>query len=135
MKAQPLDLSGTPGTDILSDQERELCEHAHLLPNDYVLIKEALLREYVKTGELPALKIEQLAGVVATQDLGKVKAVFEFLQQVGWINNRHHTQQTPAVPKKPKSPLPDSAGATPTPSPPPNPLSLSGSGLETKRKV
>jgi len=131
MKAQPLDLSGTPGTDILSDQERELCEHAHLLPNDYVLIKEALLREYVKTGELPSLKIEQLAGVVATQDLGKVKAVFEFLQQVGWINNRHHTSQ-PA--KKPKSPPPDSTGATLTQSPPPNPLSLSG-GLETKRKV
>jgi len=128
LKSQPLDLSGHPGVDILSDQERELCEHAHLLPHDYVLVKEALLREYVKNGELPSQKIEQLAGVVTSQDFGKVKTVFEFLQQVGWINIRHPVVQTPVAPKKAKSPsAADSTTPTPTSSPTPNtPLNLSG---------
>jgi transcriptional adapter 2-alpha len=106
-KLQHLDISNQPGIELLSDQERELCEHSHLLPNDYMVIKEGILRDYVKAGELPLQKIEQMGDSISSLDMAKIKAVFEFLHQVGWINNRNHTTVSQNLPgsKKPKSPL------------------------------
>lgn len=57
---QPLDVSGQPGyvraqraarlirisVELLSKQERKLCEEFHITPTQYALAKEALVTEY-----------------------------------------------------------------------------------------
>lgn len=90
---QPMDLEGQPGYGLLSDQERELCRNSHILPHQYFLCKETLMREYVKSGDVTKNTPCQL-------ETEKAQKVFEFMQEAGWINNNIHTvaQQLPDAP-------------------------------------
>jgi transcriptional adapter 2-alpha len=90
---QPMDLEGQPGFNFLSDQERELCKNSHILPHQYVLCKETLMREYVKSGDV-------IKNTPCQLETEKAQKVFEFMQEAGWINNNHHTvaQQLPDAP-------------------------------------
>jgi hypothetical protein len=90
---QPMDLDGQPGYNLLSDQERELCRNSHILPHQYFLCKETLMREYVKSGDVTKNTPCQL-------EAEKAQKVFEFMQEAGWINNNNHTvaQQLPDAP-------------------------------------
>jgi len=82
----PLDLEGQPGFQLLSKQEQDLCRNYQVMPQQYMLIKEALLREYLKTGDLTKTTATQLFNI----DVDKSGKIFEFLHEVGWINNRVH---------------------------------------------
>jgi transcriptional adapter 2-alpha len=90
---QPMDLEGQPGFNLLSDQERELCKNSHILPHQYFLCKETLMREYVKSGDV-------IKNTPCQLETEKAQKVFEFMQEAGWINNHHHTvaQQLPDAP-------------------------------------
>jgi len=119
-KKQPIDLSGQPGLEHLSLQERELCEHCHILPHAYFIAKESLVREYVKMGDLPLVRALQIVKL----DAVKATCIFEFMQSVGWINNKHHVAVTAVQPRvQPSaSSVPSSNTSTNT-----NPLSNSSS--------
>ena len=47
----PLDLTGSPGLDQLSPAEKELCGALRLYPQQYMIIKEALIRESLVSGQ------------------------------------------------------------------------------------
>jgi len=113
-KKQPLDLSGQPGLEHLSSQERELCEHCHILPNQYFIAKEALAREYVKTGDLPVPRALQLVKL----DNVKTMCILEFMQTVGWINNKSHVTIAPPKPLPNTVPISTTGSTTPTTSNP-----------------
>jgi len=84
--AEPLNLEGQPGFQLLSAQEQGLCKNYHIIPQQYMLIKQALLKEYLKAGDLTRATATQLLNI-ETEKAGKI---FDFLQEAGWINNRFH---------------------------------------------
>eukprot|EP01118_Nematostelium_gracile_P018259 TRINITY_DN8065_c0_g1_i1.p1 TRINITY_DN8065_c0_g1~~TRINITY_DN8065_c0_g1_i1.p1 ORF type:complete len:443 (-),score=90.43 TRINITY_DN8065_c0_g1_i1:87-1346(-) len=79
-----LDLSEQPGYDLLSERERTLCTEVALFPQQYILIKDSLLREFLKTGSLDKEVARQLVKI----DASKTSKIFEFLQSSGWINKQ-----------------------------------------------
>jgi len=87
-RKQPLDLTGQAGVDLLTRQERKLCEEFHMLPTQFMLAKEALLRDYVNTNDLN-LSRDRVRSLVDLEP-AKLDKVFGFLVQVGWANNRAH---------------------------------------------
>jgi len=40
-----MEVTGKPGAELLSEKELQLCSQLKLYPNQYILIKEALIRE------------------------------------------------------------------------------------------
>tara|TARA_R110002050_G_scaffold238167_1_gene374241 strand:- start:1807 stop:2949 length:1143 start_codon:yes stop_codon:yes gene_type:complete len=46
----PLDIACTPDVELLSKAERKLCQSLRLYPDQYLIIKDALMRETIKTG-------------------------------------------------------------------------------------
>ncbi len=56
----PLDISGSPSYDLLSEKERELCANVRLYPSQYIIIKETLLRESLRQGHLKKAIARQL---------------------------------------------------------------------------
>lgn len=81
---QPMDLEGQPGYSLLSEQEKEMCRHSHILPHQYFLAKEAFMREYVKTGDVSKSTTSLL-------DTDKANRIMDFMQEAGWINNAAHS--------------------------------------------
>lgn len=79
----PLDISHSPGVEILSAKERELCSSIRLFPNQYTVIKETLIKEFSKRGELKKSAARQLVKI----DVNKTGKLFDFLVESGWINN------------------------------------------------
>jgi transcriptional adapter 2-alpha len=55
-----LDISSKPQIELLSEREKELCATLRLLPEQYIIIKETLLREYMKHGELKKSQARQM---------------------------------------------------------------------------
>jgi transcriptional adapter 2-alpha len=111
-KKMPLDLTGQAGVDMLTKQERKLCEDFHMLPNQYLLAKEALMREYVNSSDLNLVR-DRVRSLV-DMEASKIDKVFTFLFQVGWINNRAHRGQPDAV-QSPGSVKPQVSGAQVSP--------------------
>jgi len=128
-KKQPLDLSGQPGLEYLSQQERELCEHCHILPHPYLIAKEALIREYVKMGDLPAVRALQIVKL----DTIKTMCIFEFMQTVGWINNKGHVAVT--VSRIPQTSTPTATPNATTPTPIPVNVGNMTNGLDGEHQV
>lgn len=79
----PLDISHSPGVEILSAKERELCSSIRLFPNQYTVIKETLIKEFSKHGELKKSAARQLIKI----DVNKTSKLFDFMVESGWINN------------------------------------------------
>uniref|UniRef100_A0A7S4MA68 Transcriptional adapter n=1 Tax=Vannella robusta TaxID=1487602 RepID=A0A7S4MA68_9EUKA len=77
-----VDISNAPGYDLLSLGERQLCESLYLYPSQYMIIKDALVKEYLKTGNLQ----KSTARFLVKIDVNKTSQVFDFLEQAGWIN-------------------------------------------------
>ncbi len=48
----PLDISGYPGYELLSDKERDLASQLRIYPQQYLVIKDTLMRESLKHGHL-----------------------------------------------------------------------------------
>jgi transcriptional adapter 2-alpha len=56
----PLDIQGSPGYDLLSEKERELCATIRIFPQQYTLIKDTLIRESIRQGYLKKAIARQL---------------------------------------------------------------------------
>lgn len=63
VKKQKFSLAGCPGVELLTTDERELCEHLQLLPSQYVTIKTAIISESVRTGIIRRNEVGQLVRV------------------------------------------------------------------------
>eukprot|EP01119_Soliformovum_irregulare_P012673 TRINITY_DN3305_c1_g1_i2.p1 TRINITY_DN3305_c1_g1~~TRINITY_DN3305_c1_g1_i2.p1 ORF type:complete len:479 (-),score=126.33 TRINITY_DN3305_c1_g1_i2:96-1532(-) len=59
----PLDITGAPGYDLLTDKERELCSQLRLFPQQYAVIKDTLLRESLRVGYLRKGSARQLVKI------------------------------------------------------------------------
>jgi len=91
----PLDLTGQAGVELLTKQERKLCEDHHVLPSQYFLAKEAMIREYLTAPEQAFLTKEK-ARLLTDIEPGKLEKIYAFIVQSGWLNNRAHKADTSA---------------------------------------
>lgn len=81
-KQAPLDLTGAPKLECLSLKERELCGALRLYPQQYVLIKETLIRESLRHGgQMPKALARKLIKI----DTPRVNRIYEFIEKSGWI--------------------------------------------------
>jgi len=78
----PLDISASLGYDLLSEKERELCSSLRLFPQQYMVIKDTLLRESMRQGSLMKATARQMIKI----DVNKTSRIFDFFEEIGWIN-------------------------------------------------
>ncbi|KAI9503252.1 Transcriptional adapter ada2 [Coemansia spiralis] len=79
--ANLLDIEGVDGIDLLSESEKELCSQLHIFPRPYLVIKQTLLSEYARTGQLKRRKARELIRI----DAKKTNLVYDFFVENGWI--------------------------------------------------
>jgi len=78
-----MEVTGKPGAELLSEKELQLCSQLKLYPNQYILIKEALIRESLHSqGEIKKANLKTLVNM----DLNKSSRIFDFFEEAGWIN-------------------------------------------------
>jgi transcriptional adapter 2-alpha len=81
--AAPLDLMGCDGVDLLTASEQALCSNLRILPRAYLVIKQAIMREYAKSGELKRRDVRKLVRI----DVNKLGKVYDFFVSKGWIRS------------------------------------------------
>lgn len=86
----PLDISTSVGYDLLSEKERELCSSLRIYPQQYMVIKDTLLRESLRVGVLKKAVARQLIKI----DVNKTSRIFDFLESAGWINKPPNAGKT-----------------------------------------
>jgi transcriptional adapter 2-alpha len=79
--ATRLDISGTPGVERLTEEERELCSKLRLLPRAYLEYKQMLIKENHLLG---SLKLAQ-ARVLIKIDVNKTRKLYDFCVRHNWI--------------------------------------------------
>ncbi|ODV96750.1 hypothetical protein PACTADRAFT_48566 [Pachysolen tannophilus NRRL Y-2460] len=79
--AQPLDITHAADYDLLSQEERILCSTLRLYPKPYLVIKETLFRELLRTGGI--LK-KRTARELLKIDVNKTSKIYEFFVQQKW---------------------------------------------------
>jgi len=80
--APPLDITGLPGYEKLSDAEREICASVRLVPEAYLEFKYLMMNECKKAG---CLKLGQARALVKI-DVNKTRRIYDFLYMQGFIN-------------------------------------------------
>jgi len=82
----PLDLTSSPGLEHLSPAEKELCGSLRLYPQQYTIIKEALIRESLVSGQSTLSKghVKKLVKLESS----KTSKIYDFLEKQGWINKK-----------------------------------------------
>eukprot|EP01102_Stenamoeba_stenopodia_P002082 TRINITY_DN11841_c0_g1_i1.p1 TRINITY_DN11841_c0_g1~~TRINITY_DN11841_c0_g1_i1.p1 ORF type:complete len:532 (+),score=136.28 TRINITY_DN11841_c0_g1_i1:40-1596(+) len=68
---------------LLSQAEIELCTTIRVQWDQYLIIKEALLREYLKHGSIKKSNARQLSKI----DVNKMNCIFDYLESAGIINS------------------------------------------------
>jgi transcriptional adapter 2-alpha len=94
--ANPLNISNAADLHLLSPSERTLCSQLRILPKAYLVIKETLFRELLRTGG--TLRKRQARELIKI-DVNKTARIFEFFQQQGWLRwpgtqVQHHLDKT-----------------------------------------
>ena len=79
----PLDITHSASLRLLSPKERELCSNIRLHPEQYMVIKDTLLRENMRLGHLKKSAARELIKI----DLNKTSKLFDFFEASGWINS------------------------------------------------
>jgi len=102
-----LDISNAPSCDLLSEKEKVLCSTLRLYPQQYIVIKDTLIRESLKVGHLKKGIARQLIKI----DVNKTSKIFDFLESEQIINDHNLTTTTTtqnALPlfASPVSPIP-----------------------------
>mmetsp|Transcript_2273 Transcript_2273/g.2550 ORF Transcript_2273/g.2550 Transcript_2273/m.2550 type:complete len:464 (+) Transcript_2273:35-1426(+) len=84
-----LNVSGKPSFDALSKKEAQFCSTYHLLPHQYLVIKEKLLRTAIETTE-DGLSLGKEKAIEVFQNLDPVigPAVYEFMFDSGWLGRK-----------------------------------------------
>ncbi|XP_071093164.1 transcriptional adapter 2-alpha-like [Haliotis cracherodii] len=80
--APPLDISGLPGQEKLSQKERELCASVRLVPEAFSGFKRVLMSECQRAG---CLKLAQARTLIKI-DVNKTRKLYDYLIQEGFIN-------------------------------------------------
>jgi transcriptional adapter 2-alpha len=80
--ANPLNISNAVDVHLLSPAEQALCSQLRILPKSYLVIKETLFRELLRTGG--TLRKRQARELIKI-DVNKTARIFEFFQQQGWL--------------------------------------------------
>ena len=75
---------GTPGRELLSQQEVELCERLRVMPRQYLEVKDRLLRDFLRRGTLSLEDAKLLDGAKEPWD-ERHDAIFDFFLASGWI--------------------------------------------------
>ncbi|KAM7360989.1 transcriptional adapter 2A [Cochliomyia hominivorax] len=81
-KAAPMDVFGLPGFAKLSEDERQLCSVARVVPQAYLDYKNILLTENSKVGHLRLADARRLIKI----DVNKTRQIYDFLIEHGHIN-------------------------------------------------
>lgn len=81
--ANPLDISHAADIDLLSPAEQALCSQLRILPKPYLVIKETLFRELLRTGGV--LK-KRTARELIKIDVNKTARIYEFFQNQRWLS-------------------------------------------------
>ncbi|ETW06462.1 hypothetical protein H310_02718 [Aphanomyces invadans] len=76
-----LALDGAPGAHLLTPSEKELCLKMQLLPKQYLVIKEALVRESFRLGHLDPTAAQKIVKIDAT----KTGTIYDFFVHAGWV--------------------------------------------------
>ncbi|EWM26928.1 transcriptional adapter 2 [Nannochloropsis gaditana] len=91
----------SPGVELLSGKEKELCAGLRLLPKHYLYIKNRILQESEACGLLPAPNCAEPKSAgggetegdtavppssLVTMDVEKKKGVYDFMVRVGWVS-------------------------------------------------
>ena len=79
--ATRLDISGTPGVEKLTEEERELCSKLRFLPHSYLEYKQMLIKESQLLG---SLKLAQARALVKI-DVNKTRKLYDFCVRHNWI--------------------------------------------------
>lgn len=91
-------LDSAPKADMLEDSEKQLCEALRLLPSQYLVIKDALIKESVRRGFVARDSARKLVRSEAADAGG---AVYDLCVQCGWVNIPPAQGQAPAVKRPP----------------------------------
>jgi transcriptional adapter 2-alpha len=75
-------IESAPGAELLSQNEQELCSVLRLLPRQYLVIKDALIRESFRLGYLEKHLATQLIKI----DVNKTNQIYDFFLRHGWVN-------------------------------------------------
>ncbi|KAJ1734363.1 Transcriptional adapter ada2 [Coemansia biformis] len=79
--ASPLDIASAEGVELLAESERELCSRLRVFPRPYLRVKEVLLAEYARAGQLGR---RSACGLVK-MDERRTRRLYEFFVRSGWI--------------------------------------------------
>lgn len=76
----PMEIGDMSGVEYLSDKEKDLCSTLRLPPKQYMVIKDAFIRQSVQSGLSKSTAIKILSGntLVASR-------VYDFFKTAGWI--------------------------------------------------
>ena len=78
-----------PGYDLLSSKEVSLCKRLHLLPQDYLDVKKALISESLAQGIYkPSVGSGQKKSMIFKVDVTQRDNVIDFVLEAGWISSR-----------------------------------------------
>lgn len=78
-----LDISNMEGLELLAKEEKQLCIQLGLIPHQYIVIKERLIRESYNRGWLQPGQARQLIKI----DVNKTDKIFDFFVSVGWVHS------------------------------------------------
>ncbi|CAK8680397.1 transcriptional adapter 2-alpha-like [Clavelina lepadiformis] len=81
--APPIDLTGLPGVEKLTEVERDFCANARLVPEAFLSYKSALINEYRKNGPVRLAT----ARTVVKIDVNKTRKLYDFLGEQGIIEH------------------------------------------------
>mmetsp|Transcript_45756 Transcript_45756/g.115175 ORF Transcript_45756/g.115175 Transcript_45756/m.115175 type:complete len:612 (-) Transcript_45756:42-1877(-) len=79
---QPLDITSAPDVHLLSPQEQKLCSAQRVFPQQYLIVKDTLLRENLRVGYLKKRSVRTMLNI----DVNKSAKFFDFFEAQGWIN-------------------------------------------------
>ncbi|KAL7750736.1 Transcriptional adapter ada2 [Sorochytrium milnesiophthora] len=77
----PLDISEAEGVHLLTAAEQQICSQLRLLPKSYLVIKDAVLKEYAKLGSLRRRQCRALIKI----DVNKTSRLYDFFLEMGWV--------------------------------------------------
>jgi transcriptional adapter 2-alpha len=80
-QAAPLDISGSDGIELLTQEEQSICSTLRLLPKPYLVIKETLIRECATRGFLRRRQARDLVKI----DVNKTSRLYDFFFRMGWV--------------------------------------------------
>jgi len=76
-------LTGARYLEALSLKERELCGALRIYPQQYLLIKETLIREALRHGgQMTKANARRLVEI----DTARANRIYEFIEKSGWIS-------------------------------------------------